>query len=53
MTEGVDPRDQISLRLLELVSFDVPERLVKDELARMVSAKPRQGAQSGRRQVTG
>ena len=30
--EGVDPRDQISLRLLELVSFDVPEKLVKDEL---------------------
>jgi FKBP-type peptidyl-prolyl cis-trans isomerase (trigger factor) len=28
----VDPRDQISLRLLELVSFDVPEKLVKDEL---------------------
>ena len=30
--KGVDPRDQISLRLLDLVSFDVPERLVKDEL---------------------
>jgi FKBP-type peptidyl-prolyl cis-trans isomerase (trigger factor) len=29
---GVDPRDQISLRLLELVSFDVPDELVKDEL---------------------
>jgi FKBP-type peptidyl-prolyl cis-trans isomerase (trigger factor) len=29
---GVDPRDQISLRLLELVSFDIPEKLVKDEL---------------------
>jgi len=29
---GVDPRDQISLRLLELVTFDVPEKLVKDEL---------------------
>ena len=28
-----DPRDQLSLRLLELVSFDVPDRLVKDELA--------------------
>jgi FKBP-type peptidyl-prolyl cis-trans isomerase (trigger factor) len=28
----VDPRDQISLRLLELVSFDVPDQLVKDEL---------------------
>jgi FKBP-type peptidyl-prolyl cis-trans isomerase (trigger factor) len=31
---GLDPRDQISLRLLELVSFDVPERLVKEELDR-------------------
>jgi FKBP-type peptidyl-prolyl cis-trans isomerase (trigger factor) len=30
----VDPRDQISLRLLELVSADVPERLVKEELDR-------------------
>jgi FKBP-type peptidyl-prolyl cis-trans isomerase (trigger factor) len=30
--EGVDPRDQISLMLLELVSFDIPEKLVKDEL---------------------
>ena len=30
---GGDPRDQISLRLLELVSFGVPEGLVKDELA--------------------
>jgi FKBP-type peptidyl-prolyl cis-trans isomerase (trigger factor) len=30
---GVDPRDQISLKLLGLVNFDVPERLVKDELA--------------------
>lgn len=29
----IDLRDQISLRLLELVSFDVPEKLVKDELA--------------------
>ena len=29
---GVDPRDQISLRLLELVSFDIPEKLIKDEL---------------------
>jgi FKBP-type peptidyl-prolyl cis-trans isomerase (trigger factor) len=29
---GVDPRDQISLRLLELVSFDIPDMLVKDEL---------------------
>jgi FKBP-type peptidyl-prolyl cis-trans isomerase (trigger factor) len=29
---GVDPRDQISLRLLELVTFDIPEKLVKDEL---------------------
>jgi FKBP-type peptidyl-prolyl cis-trans isomerase (trigger factor) len=31
--EGVDPRDQISLRLLELVSFGIPDQLVKDELA--------------------
>jgi FKBP-type peptidyl-prolyl cis-trans isomerase (trigger factor) len=29
---GADPRDQISLRLLELVRFDVPEKLVRDEL---------------------
>lgn len=29
---GGDPRDLISLRLLELVSFDVPDQLVKDEL---------------------
>ena len=29
--KGVDPRDQISLRLLELVSFDIPDKLVKDE----------------------
>jgi FKBP-type peptidyl-prolyl cis-trans isomerase (trigger factor) len=27
-----DPRDQISLKLLELLSFDVPEKLVKNEL---------------------
>jgi len=27
-----DPRDQLSLRLLELVNFDVPDRCVKDEL---------------------
>jgi FKBP-type peptidyl-prolyl cis-trans isomerase (trigger factor) len=30
--EGVDPRDRISLRLLELVNFDIPGDLVKDEL---------------------
>ncbi len=30
--EGVDPRDQISHRLLDLVRFDVPDELVKDEL---------------------
>jgi FKBP-type peptidyl-prolyl cis-trans isomerase (trigger factor) len=30
---GSDPRDQISLRLLELVDFEVPDDLVKDELA--------------------
>ena len=29
----IDPRDQISLKLLELVSFDIPDGLVKDELA--------------------
>jgi FKBP-type peptidyl-prolyl cis-trans isomerase (trigger factor) len=28
----IDPRDQISLKLLELVNFDVPEKLVRDEL---------------------
>ena len=28
-----DPRDQISLSLLEFVSFAIPEQLVKDELA--------------------
>ena len=28
-----DPRDRISLRLLELVSFDIPDVMVKDELA--------------------
>ena len=28
-----NPRDQISLRLLELVSFDMPDGFVKDELA--------------------
>jgi FKBP-type peptidyl-prolyl cis-trans isomerase (trigger factor) len=31
---GVDSRDQISLRLLDLVSFGVPEELIKDELDR-------------------
>lgn len=31
--EGTDPRDRISLRLLDLVHFDVPDGLVKDELA--------------------
>jgi len=31
--KDADFRDQISLRLLELVSFDVPEGLVRDELA--------------------
>lgn len=31
--EGTDPRDRISLRLLELVRFDIPDGLVKDELA--------------------
>lgn len=30
---GGDSRDHISLRLLELVRFDIPEALVKDELA--------------------
>ena len=29
---GIDPLDQISLKLLELVRLDIPERLVKDEL---------------------
>jgi len=31
--EGSDPRDQISLRLLELVNFEIPDDLVKGELA--------------------
>ena len=31
---GSDPRDHISLRLLELVSFDLPERLITEELGR-------------------
>ena len=30
--DGADPRDQISMRLLELVSFDIPDQLVKDEI---------------------
>ena len=30
---GIDPRDYISLRLLELVRFDLPPQLVKEELA--------------------
>lgn len=30
---GADPRDQISRRLLDLVSFEVPDILVRDELA--------------------
>jgi FKBP-type peptidyl-prolyl cis-trans isomerase (trigger factor) len=30
--DDVDPRDQISLRLLELVNFDIPDQLIKDEL---------------------
>jgi FKBP-type peptidyl-prolyl cis-trans isomerase (trigger factor) len=29
---SLDPRDQISLRLLELVNFDVPDWLVRDDL---------------------
>jgi FKBP-type peptidyl-prolyl cis-trans isomerase (trigger factor) len=29
-----DPRDHISLRLLELVKFDLPERLIAEELGR-------------------
>ena len=32
-SSGADPLDQISLRLLELVSFDIPEVMLKDELA--------------------
>ena len=31
--ENTDPRDQISLKLLELVGLDIPDGLVKDELA--------------------
>jgi FKBP-type peptidyl-prolyl cis-trans isomerase (trigger factor) len=29
---STDPRDQISLRLLDLVRFDIPDELVRDEL---------------------
>ena len=29
---SVDPRDHLSFKLLELVDFDLPEKLVKDEL---------------------
>lgn len=32
-SSGTDPLDQISLRLLELVRFDIPDVMVKDELA--------------------
>jgi FKBP-type peptidyl-prolyl cis-trans isomerase (trigger factor) len=32
--DGSDPRDHISLRLLELVKFDLPERLITEELGR-------------------
>jgi FKBP-type peptidyl-prolyl cis-trans isomerase (trigger factor) len=31
-SNGTDPLDRLSLRLLELVSFDVPDGLVEDEL---------------------
>jgi FKBP-type peptidyl-prolyl cis-trans isomerase (trigger factor) len=31
---GADPRDYISLRLLELVKFNIPERLITEELGR-------------------
>jgi FKBP-type peptidyl-prolyl cis-trans isomerase (trigger factor) len=30
---SIDPRDQISLHLLELVTFEIPDGLVQDELA--------------------
>ena len=30
---SIDPRDQISLKLLELVRLDIPDGLVQDELA--------------------
>jgi FKBP-type peptidyl-prolyl cis-trans isomerase (trigger factor) len=30
--DGADPRDQISVRLLELIPFEVPDELVKEEL---------------------
>jgi len=30
---GIDPRDRISLKLLDLVRFDIPDGLVKQELA--------------------
>ena len=31
--EDIDPRDRISLRLLELVPFEIPDELVRNELA--------------------
>jgi hypothetical protein len=31
--EGTDPRDRISLRLLDLARFDIPDGFVRDELA--------------------
>ncbi len=39
---GGDPRDKISVRLLELIPFGVPDKLVKEELARdgIVGAGP-------------
>lgn len=33
IANGADPRDQVSLRLLDLVPFEVPNELIRDELA--------------------
>ena len=47
-----DPRDQISLKLLELVSLEIPDGLVQDELAfDGIDGSP-SGARSGRRHMT-
>ena len=49
---GIDPLDQISLKLLELVRLDIPERLVQDELTFDGIDESASGARSGRRHMT-
>ena len=52
MNPGSDPRDQISLKLLELVDFNVPDELVKEELALdgiNNGGIPERGVESGKR----